>query len=307
MQSPIAKNTPPISAAKLNWSDLRIVLAVARAASIKGAAQHLNMTESTISRHISAAEASLNVHLFERTPTGMRMTAACEDLAEHLSRAEAELEAGLEAAANRHGTAAGILRMTTVPTLMNHVIIPAVPAFLRRYPRVELELIGLPADLSMMRREADLAVRLSRPTSDMGALTRSLGQLEYGVYAGARRKGSHAETLPWITYEKGMAGLPQAKWIAQRASRHGEAIGALRCNDADGLIAALRAGSGKTLLPRIVAANVPDLEELRGHDGLPSRELWLLVHPNLAITKRTRVAIDWLVALFARSAGPDPR
>jgi DNA-binding transcriptional LysR family regulator len=96
-----------------------------------------------------------------------------------------------------------------------------------------------------------------------------------------------------------MATLPQARWIEERVNTTGEPLCRLRCNDADGLIAAIRTGTAKTLLPRLVATNLPELEEIPDFSDLPRRELWLMVHPNVATTTRVRVVIDWLSALFS--------
>ena len=286
---------------KVNWNDLQIALTVARAGSIKRAAANLKTTESTISRHITSVEKSLGYSLFERSPTGMFLTPAGEKLVQHLSRAEAQVETGIKKATHQQNSAVGKIRITAVPILMNHVIIPAARDFLSRYPDIELELLGLPADLSIMRREADIAVRLAQPSLELEAVTRRLTCLEYAVYANEAfcSDADEIELLPWITYEKDMVDLPQAKWIKERARKKGDPISALRCNDADGLIGAILSGLGKTILPRISADKIPSLTELSGFDKIPARELWLLIHPNVATDKRTRVAIDWLNEIFS--------
>jgi len=162
---------------QIDWSDLRIVLAVARSESIKGAAKHLRMTDATISRHISSVEECLGIHLFERMSTGMRITPACRELIEHVSRAESALESGIEAATGHLDKPSGNIRLTTVPTVMNHIIVPAVDNFLMQYPEISLSLVGLPTNLSMMRRETDIALRLSLPKSDLLAISRSIGRI----------------------------------------------------------------------------------------------------------------------------------
>ena len=291
MKPPVARFRAPL----IDWGDLKIVLAVSRALSLKKAAQHLGMTESTVSRHVGTVEEHLGVVLFERTPTGMRPTPACDGLAEHLARAESEVEAGIEASSHLESMAAGRVRLTSVPTIINHIIIPAARSFTERFDGIELEIVAAAANLSMTRREADLAVRLARPSTDLGAVTRRIGKLHYGVYVGS---GCHPD-LPWITYEKDMAELPQVRWIARRREQFGESICSVQCSDTDGLIAALRAGMGKALLPREIYPSVAGLDEVHGYDDLPIRELWLLAHPNLVMTRRVRIVIDWLVELFA--------
>lgn len=285
----------------VDWRDLRFALEVARSKSITRAASNLRMTESTVSRHVSDLENSLGVHLFERTPSGMILTDAGQRLTEYLTKAEAQIESGLEAAHNVHNSPEGSVRLTTVPSIANHLLAHHAQPLLKKYPKLELELVGIPSELSMMRREADIAIRLARPAKEMNALTRKLGNLEYGVFAAKpdQDAASNSAELPWISYETDMSELPQSKWIARHTTETGETVSRLRCNDADGLIAATLSRSGKTLLPRMIASKFQDLEELNGFDNLPSRELWLIVHPNLATTERYRVVVDWLIDLFA--------
>jgi DNA-binding transcriptional LysR family regulator len=295
MQQYIAKSLPHI-----NWSDLHIVLTVARAKSVRKAAILLKTTESTVSRHISAVESSLGFSIFERTPIGMVETTAGERLVQRLARAEVEIETGLEKAVNQENAPKGKVRLTTVPVLMNHLIIPAAKDFFVLYPEVELELVGLPLNLSMMRRETDIAIRMARPSSELEVITQRIGHLEYAVFskATANFEPSKNRRIPWVTYEESMACLPQAKWIAKRAQEKNEPISMLRCNDADGLVQAIRSEMGKTLLPKLIARNISDLKEIPNYDDLPSRELWLIIHPNIAKTKRIRVLIDWLKEVF---------
>ncbi len=298
MQAVIARNWKSVK-----WSNLHCVLIVANAKSIKKAAVQLKTTESTVSRRVSNIESALGFSIFERTPMGVVLTKAGEKLVQHLTRAEAEVEAGLEEAINQQNAPKGRIRLTTVPTLMNYLLIPATKRFFTRYPEIELELVGLAADLSMMRREADIAIRLARPSSDLNAVTRRLGAIEYGVFTSTTAISNTDKSVlqPWVTYEKDMSQLPQAKWIEKRTQESNESISMLRCNDADGLIQALRNDLGRSLLPKLVASNIPDLEELPGYDNLPSREIWLLVHPNVIMTKRIRVVIDWLQEIFRSS------
>lgn len=286
-------------ASRIAWNDLRLILITARTGTVKAAAQHLRTTESTVSRHLSAVENSVGIALFERTASGLRPTAACTELIGYIARAERELDAGLVAAVDADTALVGRVRLTAVPILMNHLIIPAAQDFLSHHPFIELELIASPADLSIIRRETDLAIRLSRPSNDFSALTRRIGALKYGVYASARRGMGPPSDLPWITYEDEMAELPQAKWIAKRVTTQHEAQSNMLCNDADGLLAALHTGIGKTVLPKLIAASRSELVEMPGFGDVPTREVWLLCHPNLAVTARILAVTEWLEQLFA--------
>lgn len=287
---------------KIKWSDLHTVLVVFRASSIKRASSELNTTESTISRRVSAVETILGFDVFERTPVGMFPTTPGTQLLKHLERAEAEVERGLESAVNQENNPKGLVRITSVPVLISRVIIPASKAFLEQFPEIELETIGIPADLSMSRREADIAVRLARPSRDQSAVTKKLGTLDYGVFASTACDAGQIESLPWLTYDREMTSLPQAKWVASRVKKEGEPLSSLRCNDAEHLLMAVQSGCGKAVLPEIVVRHNPQLKRLGSYVGVPSREMWVMVHPNVVSAKRVRVTMDWL----ERSLCPKP-
>lgn len=278
----------------IKWSDLHTVLIVSRAASIKKASVKLKTTESTISRRISAVEEILGFDVFERTPMGMIPTVSGEQLLMHLSRAEVEVEQGFETSAHQESKPRGIVRITSVPLLMNRVIIPASRDFLAQYPDIELEVVGASADLSMSRREADIAIRLARPTRDQSAVTKKIGVLRYGVFASKAALAKSGTNLPWLTYDRDMSRLPQAKWVASRVEKLDEPMSALKCNDAEHLLMAMQAGFGKAVLPAIVANSNESLKHLVEYDGVPSREIWLMVHPNVVNSKTIRVTMDWL-------------
>ena len=237
----------------------------------------------------------LNINLFERMPSGVVPTDACLKMLDHLTLAESELEAGVNAAIGVQSLPEGLVRLTSVPTLVTHFLIPAAQDLVTRYPKLELEFIGLPSELSMMQREADIAIRLAQPAADFGARTRRIGHLHYAAYALA---GTDSFALPWLTYEGAMAHLPQAQWIMAQQAKTGETICQLRCNDADGLIALLRSGYGKTLLPTVIGDKLPELVTLHNLGDMPRREIWLIVHPNLVKARRVQVVIEWIDHLF---------
>lgn len=280
--------------ARVKWGDLHTVLAVSRASSIRRASAVLKTTESTVSRRVSSVESILGFAVFERTPTGMIPTVPGKQLLIHLGRAEAEVEQGLEGAVNRENKPKGIVRITSVPVLMNRVIIPASGRFLEQYSGIQLEVIGASANLSISRREADIAIRLARPSSDQIAVTKKIGTLRYGVFASKKLKKEQIENLPWLNYDRDMSGLPQAKWVASRVEELGERVSALKCNDAEHLLAAVQSGYGKAVLPTIVTERDTEFAQLVGYNSVPSREIWLMVHPNLATSKKNRVTMDWL-------------
>ena len=292
--------------ARVDWRALKITAEVARTRSIKRAAINTNLTEGTVSRYISALEQQLGVCLFERSSRGMSLTDPGQLLVDRLYDAEAQLEAGLESAIARQNKPVGNVRLTAVPSISNRVLAQRAPDLLEKYPELELEIIGIPTDLSLMRREVDIAIRLALPSTEMDVLTRKIGVLRYGVYMLRDKSGggpfTNPANLPWLTYGRLMSGLPHAKWIQDYVTMSGEKTSKLKFYDAEGLICAALMGAGKILLPRIVAKETPDLVEIDGYNALPRREIWSLVHPNIATTERICVVLSWIETIFSQGS-----
>jgi len=273
----------------LNWNDLRYILAVARSKSLAAASRILNVNESTVSRRIKRAEQKLDAMLFERVNGKLHPTHAGSLVIAGAERIELETQDIERVVAGSNHAVTGKVRLTAVPLVMHHIIVPALPTLSEQHPELTLELISEPKDLSLTQREADIALRLARPTEEMRAIARKAGQLDYAIYA----SGKHAEQpLPWIQFEDTMRDIPQALWITRQLDS-GELPGTL-VNDGETMFACIKAGMGKSLLPVVVGDNDGDLTRLRP-DICLSRELWIMIHPDLKQLARIRAVVDWLL------------
>lgn len=281
----------------IDWQDLRFVLAVARCGTLAGAAKQLAVNETTVARRVARLEAQLGARLFERGQGILTPTDAGRRAASAAERVELQVQACSQAIAGTDQRAAGTVRVTSVPILVNRVLVPALPTLRRAHPSLQLELVAEPRDLSLTKREADIALRLARPRREHRALARRIGHLAYAVYGPAEHDGA---CLPWITYDDAMAALPQERWMTARRSRDGAEPPPLRVNDAEAVLQAVRAGLGKSLLPTAVAERLPGL--VRQEPGPPvlTRELWLLVHPELRGLGRIQAVVEWLSGLAAK-------
>lgn len=277
----------------VRWDDLRFFLAVARVGVLAAAARRLHVNESTVARRIARAEESLGARLFVRLAGRLTLTPAGEGLLARAEAMERELQAAEAALGGADRRAAGRVRLTAVPLLVNRLLLPAVRPLLASHPDLVLELVAEPRDLSLTKREADLALRLARPLREQRVLARRLGTMTYAVYGPA--DAAAAGDLPWITYEDAMADLPQARWIAQETAKGASTRPPqILVNDAEAVFAAVKAGLGKSLLPVRLAADDPALRRLG--EGPPSlrRELWLLTHPDLRGLPRIEAVTGWL-------------
>lgn len=283
---------------ELNWNDLRHLLAVARAGTLTTAARSLGVDATTVARRLKAAEAALRSRLFERMADGvLRPTQAGEAAIARAERVEQLVHELRETAAGADAAVAGTVRLTSVPMLINRLLIPALPGLRAAHPAVRLELVAEPRSLSLVKREADIALRLARPADDAGAGVRArrIGRLTYAVYVPAACPPGAEAALPWVTYEESMAGLPQARWIAA-AIRRERGSAAVAVNDAEAILQAVRAGLGRSLLPGALVGADPALRRwpAPGAPPLPERELWLLTHPDQAALSRVAAVVDWV-------------
>ena len=278
----------------LNWNDLRFVLAVARCQSLAGAARRLGVNESTVGRRVAEAERRLGARLFERSLGAFHPTEAGHAVVAGAERVELEVQAVETAISGADRRAAGAVRLTSVPIVVNRVLVPALPQLLRDHPQLRVELIAEPRDLSLTKREADIALRLARPRKGVRAVARRIGRLDYAVYGPSRKR---TKPLPWITYEDDMANLPQWRYMAERPVRGRETPPPVTVNDAEAILQSVKAGLGKSLLPVAIADREPGLVRLSEDPPTLSRELWLMVHPELRNLTRIRVVVDWLASV----------
>jgi len=278
----------------LQWSDLRVALALGRDRSLSAAARSLGIDQTTVARRLAALEASLQGRLFLRERGRLVPTALGEQAIARAEEVEAAVLA-LETLAGESGAAvSGRVRITAVPILVNQLIVPRLPGLLQRFPGLAIDANADSRNLSLGRRETDIALRFARPEGGSG-LCRRIGALTFSVYAA--RNADDTASLPWVTYEDRFLHYPQARWVADNVSP--EALSRLRINDAEGLAQAVRSGLGRGVLPDFMAARDPALMRVSEAPVL-HRDLWLLVHPDLRQLPRVAAVLDWLAGLPAR-------
>jgi DNA-binding transcriptional LysR family regulator len=278
-----------------DWDDLRHFVAVAEAGTLSAAARRLGAEHSTVARRVAALEASLGLRLFDRLPRGYALTAEGEALADHARRLEAEVLAMERFAGGQGGTVAGTVRISAPPVLASRFVAPRLAPLRARHPGLMIELIGHSQAASLTRREADIAVRLSRP-EESALVARRLGSLGYGLYgAAAYLDGRPREAWDWLGYDEELAQVPQQRWLLTLA--RGCPL-AFRTNDLGALLTAAQAGMGVAALPCFLADGDPALRRLPEDARAARREIWLLVHADLRRSARVRAVLDHLAAIF---------
>ena len=183
----------------INWDQWQTLLAVSRGGTYAKAAKALHVDATTIGRRLKLLEQKLGYPLFSRHEGRLHPTHQCEDMLAHVEAASEVLRAaGQVTTTVDSGVVWRDLRMTAPPFLIRHVFAPAVTTLIETH-RIRIELMGTGSNLSLSRREADIAVRiedrLPRPKAEAGHVdAERIGVLGYAVYC---RKGLSSDGLPW--------------------------------------------------------------------------------------------------------------
>lgn len=294
---------------RLRWDDARVLLALLGARSLSGAAARLGVNASTISRRLDALEAALGAHLFDRTPDGVLPTAAAEALGPHaeaMERAAADLALAVQ---GREAAPEGEVRLTAPPGLAQYLVAPALPGLVRRHPRLRLHLDASVEYADLTRREADLALRMARPT--VGDLVvKRLGELRGGAFTGAAYAAElgtlrSLDEARWITWGDDLAYLASAQLLAERVPA--ERL-VLRTSHMGTQLTAAHGGVGLVLVDPSSARQAGLVEVQlapalrRALPPLRGGELWLVAHR--ALREVPRIAAVWtFLAELAREAG----
>jgi len=283
----------------MNWNDLRYVLALRRGRTLAAAAKRLGVDDTTVSRRLAALQASIGVRIYRRLGDGtLELTAAGKAAAD---RAEM-IEHQVDLLANTHAgdDCAGTVRVTSVPILVNRLLVREVGALLRDHPSLTVELIAESRDYSLTRREADLALRLARPrTGGTHVKARRIATLTYAAYVATDTSVDDAARLSWITYDEAMAHLPQARWMAKAARAGRSGVAHIHVHDAETALEAACAGLGKTLLPSVIARGEPRLQMIETGIGTSTltRDVWLLGHADQLPLPRVAAVAAWLACV----------
>ena len=285
----------------INWNDFKYVLAVHRSRSIVEAGRHLGVDETTVSRHLKRIDSKLPTRLFVRLDSGRwQATELGRRVIRHAEKVEREM-AQLDESISRASIGLfGTVRITSVPGVVNKVLIPALKSFLSDNPNLNIELIPESRDLSLTQREADLAIRLARPKEGgYRVKARRIGVLQYAVYVASGTRKSSLDSLNWITYEDSYSHLPQAKWLNKVGKNTELRISGLRVADSETALEAVAAGLGKAALPVCIARNDPRIKRIRVDykPPIPQREVWLLSLGEQQGNQLIEKVCDWLCTI----------
>jgi DNA-binding transcriptional LysR family regulator len=281
------------------WDDVRFFLAVSRNRSLSGAARALRVDHVTVGRRIAAFEERLGAKLFGRTPEGFAITAAGQAIlgqCEAMENAAASVD---RLVAGHDARLSGLVRVATTEGLAQVIIVPALAMLAETHPQLQVEVMADPRPLNIARRQADIAVRLTRPT-DTDLQCRKLGDLGLALYASPAYLAAHG--VPECS--KGLAGHASVTYLGA-PSWFSEALAGTRAvffsNSPFVQMKAVADGIGIGLAPCCLGDDWPGLQRLPSAETGELRPVWMIIHRDLRRVARIRAVANAIVGAFQRS------
>ena len=285
---------------------------MARDGSLSGAARKLALTQPTVGRHIDALEAALGLSLFSRSPQGLTATPAALELVGHAETMAAASAALRRTASSGVHTDRGTVRIAASEMIGCEVLPPILASFRESRPGIVLELALSNRTEDLLRRDADIAVRMARPRQK-SLLARRVGKTAIGLYA--HRNYLKAHGAPKTLADLGkhcVIGFDRDDWSLQSLGTLPQEVTrdhfGFRCDSDLAQFAALRAGVGIGGCQHNIARRFRELVPVLDKAIRFELEVWIAMHEDMKSTARVRMLFDHLgagLSVFVRGADLD--
>ena len=276
----------------IDYPDLSLILALVRGGTLARAAALLRVDVSTVFRAVRRLEAALGQTLFKKSRAGYLPTSLASNLAQQAERAEQALEAARIGVEQGGEVISGTVRLTCTDSVLQGLLLPALAQFMPEYPALTLELSTSNDFANLSRRDADIALRLTR-TPPEHLVGRRLGNVAYQVCArpefAQQHMGHELADLPWIAPDDFLPDHPTVVW---RREHLPGVRPSYRCNSMLSVTELVRAGLGVAALPDFLMGEglQPLGPALAGHDTA----LWLLTRPDCRALRSVVTLFDEL-------------
>lgn len=281
-----------------DWTLMRSFLAVIETGSLQGAARRLASSQPTIGRHVMQLEEQLGCALFERTGRKLLPTRAAVAIAEHARRMAEGADAVARALTATQDSPVGPVRISASQMAACYLL-PSMLARVRQaHPALQIELVSTNAVSNLLRREADIAVRMVRPEQN-SLVARKVGEIGIGAYASVdylARRG--APTSPGELVAHDLIGLDQDDTLLRGFAALGTPVTresfVFRSDDHVACWQAVRAGIGIGFVSHYTAATDPDVRRVLTDWPVPPLPIWLAVHREIRGNSAIREVYDLL-------------
>lgn len=284
----------------MNTDDLQVLKEVERLGSLRRVALSRHVAISTIKRRLDGLEAELALRLVDRTGTGVILTAAGKEILK-LSAPVLSNVAAIERASDvlRNDSVRAAVVVTSTEPIISEILAPALPDLWTAHPEVTVDLLVQNDVVSLANREADLAIRMTRP-KDGALLAKKLPAIALGLFtsenylAGRTLENLKLEGERIITYDDSYGPLPELDWLRQVAGSNPPSV---RSGSTRAMLRAVQAGAGIALLP-VRFAERAKLVRLTTSKPPPERVPWLLADPALRRLPHIAAVHEWIVRSF---------
>jgi DNA-binding transcriptional LysR family regulator len=281
-----------------DWALWRSFSAVVANGSLSAAARELGISQPTVGRHIETLEHNLGLALFERTLTGLKPNSAALRIFEPVAQAQAALAEATMMAEGAQAEYGGTVRITA-SIMISHYVLPRLLLPIRdRYPGIALEIVPADSTENLLLREADIAIRMFRPTQ-LELVTRHLGDIPIVPAAHQSyldRRGTPKTALDLASHD--LIGLDRSDLIIAHSQKLGLPLRrdqfVLRTDDQASQWELMRAGLGIGFAQANLLRLTPSMVELTVDLSIPPLEVWLTTHRELFTSHRIRAIYDAL-------------
>ena len=289
----------------LDWTLLRAFLATVDTGSLSAAAQTLGATQPTLSRHIKELEAAIGTPLFRRSVKGLEPTEAALALVDDAREMGRAADALALKAQGKAETLSGTVRITASVVVSNLILPPIIADLRRTEPLIQIEIVASDASQNLLRRDADIALRMFDPTQN-SLIARKLGDTSLGLYAAKSyiARMGRPQTMRDIL-DHDVIGFDRADDILRGYAAMGFPVTRhqfpVRTDDQMVCWHLLLAGAGIGFAQDLLAGAQSNLEKLDLGMKLPALPVWLVMHEEVRTNARIRRVADFLsAALSAR-------
>ncbi|MFL9936426.1 LysR family transcriptional regulator [Paraburkholderia sp. RL18-103-BIB-C] len=282
----------------MDWSDLRIFLAIARTGTLGAAARSLRQSQPTMGRRLRVLETAVGHVLFQRTADGFVLTDEGNAVLQHAERMEEEVLAFQRRLAGSDVQLEGMLRLSSSDWFGTYMLAPVLAEFTERHPKVCVELLSDARLYSLPRREADVAFRI-KAFEEPEVISRRLVHISYALYAPAGAAISltgGGAGMRLITMDTAFAEMPDALWLSRVLP---EAQVVMRSNSRLVQAEFCRQGSGLAVLPRPLGDRIPGIVPIDIDEAPPGRDTYVGYHRDLRRLSRLRTLLDMVIERLA--------
>lgn len=280
---------------QLTAADLEVLLALVRTGNLAEAGKRLGADTSTVFRSVHRIEKNLGQTLFSRSRKGYFATELVQQVVAHAEKIEAELEAARAVSLGTQNEVSGLVRLTTVDSILYNLLMPHLAGLAALHPNLQLELVTSHQVANLSKRDADIAVRATaRPPEHL--VGHCLGRADFAIYGAqslfkGKRAPKNLDEYDWIALDDALPEDPAGKW---RRKNYPKVVPRFRVDSLVAVGEAVRAGLGigamstyKAKFDPALRALTPDLENC-------SIDIWVLTHPDSRHLRRIAAVYSYI-------------